>query len=320
MRALVLEGEGQLPVLRDVPQPKPGKSEVLVKIFYSGVNYADTMMRRGFYLQKPQFPFVPGFEFSGLVVETGEAVKNVKPGDRVMGMGRATYAEYTVAAAGGLMPPPSQFTDEQAAAFPVTYLTAYGMLKLPARAQAGETILVHAAAGGVGTATIQLAKRLGLRVVATASSEEKLQLASRLGADVAINYSNADFVGPVLEATGGRGADIVFESIGGDFPRRDIEAAAPFGRIVVFGMASGRLDPPDIGAMFRNSVSVSAFWLFTLAREPAQMAAVARELLSLVEDAQITPVIGKVYPLDQGAQALLDLEARKTSGKLLLKP
>jgi NADPH:quinone reductase len=320
MKAQVLDAENQMPELRDVPQPKPRKGEALVKVSYSGVNYADTMMRRGLYPQKPEFPFIPGFEFSGVVAETGDGVKNVKPGDRVMGTGHNTYAEYTVAGATNLIPVPPSFTDEQAAAFPVVYITAYAMLKLSAHAQAGETILVHAAAGGVGTASVQLAKHLGLRVIGTASSDEKLQTVARLGADVTINYGKQDFVQPVLDATGGRGADIVFESIGGDFLARDIKAAAPFGRIVVFGMASGSIAAPDVAAMFWNSVSVSAFWMFTFAHDSGRLAPLVSELLGIVDSGKIVPVIWKVYPLEQGAQALKDLESRKTVGKVVLKP
>jgi NADPH2:quinone reductase len=320
MTALVLDAEGKLPELREVPVPRPGKGQVLIRVSAAGVNYADTMMRRGFYLQKPTFPFIPGFELSGVVAEAGLGVERPRPGDRVMGTGQSTFAEYALAPAAALMPVPASFTDEQAAAFPVTYLTAFGMLRISANAQPGETILVHAAAGGVGTATIQLAKYLGLRVIAAASSDEKLETARRLGADVAINYSQADFVAPVLEATGQRGADIVFESIGGDFLERDIRAAAPFARVVVFGMASGKQEPPDLAAMFRHSVSVAAFWMVTLIEQPELLARIVAELLSIVEKAKIAPVIGGVYPLEKGAEALLALEARRTIGKLLLKP
>jgi len=306
--------------VREVARPRAGKDEVLVKVAAAGLNYADTMVRRGFYLQKPEFPHIPGLEFSGTVEQTGENIAGVKPGDRVMGMGRATFAEYVAAPAGAVMPAPKRFSDEQAAAFPVVYLTAYAMLRIPARAQAGETILVHAAAGGVGTAAIQLAKMLGLRVIATASSEEKLAVARRLGADVTIDYAERDFVKPTLEATEGRGADIIFESIGGDFPERDIRATAPFGRVVVFGMASGRQGPMDARAMFRHSVSVSAFWLVTLHQEPARFAGIVRELLELVEMGAISPVVGGVYPLEKAAEAFAALESRKTIGKLVLRP
>ncbi len=142
----------------------------------------------------------------------------------------------------------------------------------------------------------------------------------RLGADVTINYRAGDFVQPVLEATNRRGADIIFESIGGNFVERDVAAAGPFGRIVVFGLSSGSLEPPDLGAMFRNSVAISVFWMATLSQAPERLAGVVRELLGIVEAGHIQPVIGAVYPLEKGADALLALESRGTIGKLLLKP
>jgi NADPH:quinone reductase len=320
MRALVLNAEHELPKLQEVPPPRPGEHDVLVKVSASGLNYADTMMRRGFYLSKPHFPYIPGFEFSGVVTETGASVREFNPGDRVMGTAESTFAEFVKAPAALLMRVPDLFTDEEAAAFPVNHLTALGMLRIPAHAQRGETILVHAAAGGVGTATIQIAKHLGLRVIATASTEEKLALARKLGADVTINYQTTDFVGPVMEATGKRGADIIFESIGADFLQRNIQAAAPFGRIIVFGMASGTIADPSLGPMFFNSVSVSAFWVFTLLRYPEMLRKIASELLETVKDGKIRPVIGGVYNLDRATEAIQALESRGSHGKLLLKP
>ncbi|MFN7994250.1 MAG: NADPH:quinone oxidoreductase family protein [Bryobacteraceae bacterium] len=320
MRALVLEAEHELPSVKDVPRPKAGPGQVVVKVAASGLNYADTMMRRGFYLQKPQFPYTPGFEFSGIVEEIAPDVKTVRPGDRVMGTGQGTFAEYATAAPLMLMPVPEGFSDEEAAAFPVVYLTALGMLRLSAKAVAGETILIHAAAGGVGTAAIQLSKHLGLRVIATASSEQKLVLARSLGADVTINYGSGNWVDAVMTATHGRGVDIVFESIGGDFLDRDVQAAAPFGRIVVFGMASGDLPKADVGAMFHHSVSVGAFWMFTLAMNPDLLSAVSRELLEIVRKANIRPVIGKVCSLEEAPGAIQAMEQRRTTGKIILKP
>jgi NADPH2:quinone reductase len=320
MRALVLHAEHELPRLEEMPKPPAAPGRVVVRVSAAGLNYADTMMRRGFYLQTPQFPFVPGFEFSGVVDETGPDVTGLRPGDRVMGTGEGAFAEFAQASPVLLMPVPEGFSDEEAAGFPVVYLTAMGMLRLSARAARGETILIHAAAGGVGTAAIQLSKHLGLRVIATASTDEKLALARSLGADVTINYSTGDFVEPVLAATGGRGADIVFESIGGDFLARDIQAVAPFGRIVVFGMASGQAANPEVGSLFHNSVSVSAFWMFTLALHPELIPGVAQELLDIVRQARIRPVIRGVYPLERAAEAIRAMEARRTTGKIILKP
>src|SRR5262245_6046276 len=144
MRALVLHAENELPVLEDVPIPPAGNGEVVVKVSAAGVNYADTMMRRGFYIQKPTLPFIPGFEFSGVVTQAGLGVTEFKPGDRVMGTGQGAYAEYICAPIATVMHVPENFTDEEAAAFPVIYITSYGMLKISAKAERGETILIHA--------------------------------------------------------------------------------------------------------------------------------------------------------------------------------
>lgn len=318
MRALVLQSENELPHLEEVPNPKPNRGEVLVKVSAAGINFADTMMRRGVYLQKPKFPFIPGFEFSG-VVEQGAEGAAWKAGDRVMGMCSAGYAEYIKVPVAQLMAAPAQFSDEEAAAFPITYLTAMGMLRLNGHAQSGETVLIHAVAGGVGTAATQIAKALGLRVIGTASSEEKLALARKQGADVCINYKTTNFTVPVMEATGNRGVDIVLESVGGDSLARDIEVIAPFGRIIVFGSAGGPSPDPSTGALFKNSAGISAFWLTTLMRETKLLAAVLHELMTLVAKADLRPVVGRVYPLADGATAMRDLESRSTMGKLLLK-
>jgi NADPH2:quinone reductase len=317
MRALVLSAENEMPAIAEIPAPEPRANEVLVKVAACGINYADTMMRRGRYPQRPKFPFIPGFEFSGTVVR-GAGPWN--EGDRVMGLSAACYAEMVSAPASALMPVPVGFSDIEAAAFPVIYLTAMGMLRLSVRAGVGDSILIHAAAGGVGTASIQLAKALGLTVLATAGSDEKLALARSLGADFTANYRKASFVDPVKEFTAGRGVDIVFESIGGDWLARDIEVAAPFARIVVFGAAGGERADPPIDKMYRNSVAVSAFWLQTLLQNQEELNEVLSELIEIVEGRALRPVVGKVYPLEQGAAAWQDMESRRSIGKLLLEP
>jgi NADPH2:quinone reductase len=317
MRALVLPAENTMPELADIPVPNPGPNEVLVKIAASGINYADTLIRRGQYLVRPPFPFIPGFEFSGTVVHGAGPWSE---GDRVMGMGMACYAEMVSAPAAAQMPVPAGFSDLEAAAFPVIYLTAMGMLRLSVRAGEGDSILIHAAAGGVGTAAIQLAKALGLTVLATASSDEKLELARSLGADFTVNYAKESFVEPVKEFTDGQGVDIVFESIGGDFLTKDIEVAAPFGRIVVFGVAGGVRADPSILKLFPNSVSVSAFHLQTMMRNQEGFNEVLSELIDIVERHALRPVIGKIYPFERCAEAWQDMESRRSTGKLLLQP
>jgi NADPH2:quinone reductase len=317
MRASLLVAENTMPSVVEVPTPEAGAGEVLVKVSVSGINFADTMMRRGTYGTKPKFPFIPGFEFSGVVTK---AAGPWSEGDRVMGMGASCYAEYVVAPAAALLPAPAGFSDEEAAAFPVIYLTAMAMLRLLVNAAEGESILITAAAGGVGTASIQLAKALGLTVIAAAGSEHKLALARSLGADLALNYTERDLTEPVKSFTGGRGVDIVFESTGGDALDRDLALAAPFGRIVIFGAAGGPSPDLNVMKLFRNSVSVAGFWLTTLTQNQDVMNAVVGELVELVDRHDIRPVIGGVYDLDQAARAWQDMEARHSTGKLLLKP
>jgi NADPH2:quinone reductase len=315
MRASVLTAENTMPSVQEVPFPEPRAGEVLVKVAAAGINFADTMMRRGTYATKPPFPFIPGFEFAGTVV------KGAGPwgeGDRVMGMGAKCYAEYVAAPAAALMPAPQGFSDEEAAAFPVIYLTAMAMLRLSVNASEGESILITAAAGGVGTASIQLAKALGLTVIATASSEAKLALARSLGADLALNYDASDFDAALKASTDGRGVDIVFESTGGSALERDLAVAAPFGRIVIFGAAAGPMPDLSVMKLLRNSVSVAGFWLTTLIQNQDVMNEVVGELIEIVDRHAIRPVIGKVYTLEEAARAWRDMEARQSTGKLLL--
>ncbi len=321
MKAVIIPAENELPrceTLPDLGPPKEGR--LLVKVAAAGLNYADTMMRRGFYVTKVKFPHVPGLEYSGTIEAAGPETPAWRAGQRVMGLSPGSFAEYVVVDAAGALPVPEKFSLEEAAGFPLVFLTAYPMLVLSAHAQTGETVLVHAAGGGVGTAAIQLAKHLGLRVIACASSDEKLARVRELGADFTINYSQEDFVPLVKQYTSGRGADIVLESIGGDFVRRSVQAAAPFGRIVVFGRASGQAEPLDVAGLYPNSVSVSAFWLVTLAGQAALFQKLAGELMGIIQKSNIRPVIGKIYTFGQAAEAMQALESRGSYGKLVLKP
>ncbi len=320
MKAALLESLNTFPRIVDVPRPEPHRGQYLVHVNAVGVNYADTMMRRGFYVNQPKLPFIPGFEFSGVVEAVGPDLDPQDVGRRVMGFCQSGYAEYVAVASDSCMPVPESYSDQEGAAFPVTFLTAYSMLRLSAHAQKGETILIHAAGGGVGTSAVQLARYLGMTIIGTASEDSKLALARELGAAHTINYIKEDYVKPVLDFTHGRGADIIFEPNGGDQLRRDIEAAAPFGRIVFYGTASGSVEKPDLTTLFQNSVSISAFWMITLTREGKLLNPLVRELLEIVAKSDIRPIIGHVYPLSDVAEALKALESRHTQGKLLLVP
>ncbi len=321
MKALVLRAEGEFPGCEDIPDPgPPGKGELRVKVAAAGLNYADTMVRRGFYIDKPKWPHVPGLEYAGTIDAVGPETAGWRAGQRVMGLSPKSLAEFILVEARGALPVPERFSFEEAAGFPLAFLTAYPILALCARAQRGEAVLIHAAGGGVGTAAVQLSKHLGLRVIACASSDEKLDRVRALGADFTINYSRDDFVRPVREHTGGRGADVALESVGGDFIARTIQAMAPFGRVVVFGMASGRVEPVEPSALYPNSVSVGAFWLVTLAGQPALFQKMAKELLGIIQSSGIRPIIGATYSFAQAAEAIRALESRGTFGKLILRP
>ena len=321
MKAVVLHAEGEFPTCDTVPDPGlPRKGQMQVKVAAAGLNFADSLMRRGFYQPKPQFPYVVGLEYSGVVEAVGPETPGWELGSNVMGMGFGTAAEHIVVEARGALPVPQRFSLEEAAGFPVVFITAFAILTVSGRARAGETVLIHAAAGGVGTAAIQIAKHLGLNVIACASTDEKLQRVRELGADFTINYSRDDFVPLVKQYTSGRGTDIVIESVGRDFVRRSLSCMAPLGRIVIIGRASGPSPPIDSAELFPNCASISAFWLMALTKYPALLAGIIRPLLDLVARSDIRPIIGGIYTCEETGEALRALESRATYGKLVVRP
>jgi NADPH2:quinone reductase len=308
----------------DLPEPAPGEGQVLVKVEVAGVNYADILSRRGVYPLAPPPPFVLGFEVAGSVAALGPKVSGLRVGDRVVGFTAGSaggYAERALAPAAHLFPIPIGVGFEDAAAHFITYNTAYHCLKTRGRIQAGETVLIQAAAGAVGTAAIQLATQWGARVLACASSDEKLAKVKALGADVTINYAATDFVEAAKRATGGRGADVVLESVGGDVFDKSIQALAPAGRLVVFGAASGKPGTVQVPVLQRNNLTVATFSIKgTAAQHPEVLRAGALELLDLLAKGTIRPVIGKVYPLAEAAAAQQHIEGRGSYGKVLLTP
>ena len=230
--------------LEDVEKPRPGAGEALVRIHVAGVNFADTLLRRGRYARQPEFPETPGFEAAGVVEEVGEGVGGALVGRRVAILGgQHCYAEYTVAPAGQLIFLPDQLSLEDGAAFPAQALTAYHMLYTADRVKPGMSVLVHAAAGGVGLQAIQMAKQAGARVFGTTSSEEKAKLARDMGADEVILYNKADFAERIKELTQGRGVDLVLDSVGRATFAGSLKCLAPFGHVILYGAASGLPNP-----------------------------------------------------------------------------
>ena len=324
MKAIKVEEFGEADVLRyvDVECPEPGEGEVLIEVRSAGVNYADTMRRRNQYLEPQDLPFTPGSEVAGTVAEVGEGVDDVAVGNRVVSLlGTGGYAEYAIAPAQGLIPLPEGLDFDRAAAVPLQGLTAYHCIKTSGALKDGESVLVHAAAGGVGTLSVQMAKLLGSgTIIATASSEEKLELARSLGADVLINYAEEDWPEKVREATDGKGADIILEMVGGDFPRKNLECLGVFGRMVVFGAASRERGTIVPAALMNRCHAVVGFYLPQIMRRPDLFVPSLQEVLGWISTGDLKLTIGGTYSLEQANEAHADLEGRQTTGKLLLNP
>jgi len=304
----------------DVPVPVVGPDEVLVKVGAAGVNFADVMQTRGTYDGGPKPPYVAGFEAAGSVVALGEDVTRVAVGDHVIGTGPGAFAEYMVMAADAVVPVPAGWSDEEALGLVLNWATALVSLRL-GQLRAGDFVLIHAAAGGVGQAAVRIARYYGASVIATASAA-KHDVVRRLGADHVIDYGNADLVAEVGRLTDGRGADIVLESVGGDTFRQSVEVARRVtGKVVVIGAAAGEASISNRELNFRHPVHVIGQHLTTTIRHaPELFAKVLAELDELIEAGVYPPGRPTVYDLADGPKALSELEARATVGKLALKP
>jgi NADPH:quinone reductase len=305
--------------LEEVETPTPAQGEVLIKIAAAGVNYADLAQRQGAYLTRTRTPMTMGFEVAGTIEALGPGVSAPPVGTRVIAFVEGGYAEYAVASASTIIPIPENLDFAHAAAFAVQGLTAYQTLRESGRLQPGESVLVQAAAGGVGTLAVQLARLMGAgKVIGTASNEQKLDLVRRLGADAAINYTQDDWVEQVKKATGGRGVDVVLEVVGGDIAGQCLQCIAPFGRLVVIGAASGqRAQFSAIQLMYKN-LSVVGYWLTTWLSRPDRIAAATIELMQYLATGTLQIVVGQTYPLADAAEAHRAIAERRTTGKVVL--
>jgi NADPH:quinone reductase len=324
MKAVRLQEFGGPEVLEivEIERPVPTGREVLVEIKAIGVNYADTARREGQYVVKTPLPFIPGAEIAGVVVAVGEKVTTVKPGTRVVTLIESGgYSEFALADERSLIPLPEQLDFRNAAALPLQGLSAYHVLKTMGRLEKGETVLVHAAAGGVGTLAVQLAKLFGAgKIIATASSAEKLKLARQMGADVLVNYTESNWVEQVLEATGGKGVDVALEMVGGDVFNKTLKCLATFGRLVVFGAASGLQSKMYPSSLMARNQSVIGFFLPQIMRKPELLQPSLVELLTYLGEGKLKLTIGGVFPLEDAAEVHRLLQSRKTTGKLILEP
>jgi NADPH2:quinone reductase len=336
MQALVipsLSGPEAL-TIQDMPEPSPQPGQSIVRGSAGGLNFADLMTTQGGYPGTPAPPLIAGREFAGIEESSGR---------RVMGYTQyAAFAEKVAAFSSMLWPVPHDWTDEQAAAFPVNYFTAYlaywqagmtesamwGQQPSPAlsgvegavqRSATPQRVLIHAVAGGVGTAAVQIGKILGIEMYGTSSSDEKLARVRELGLQHGINYKQHDYEEVVKNLTHGEGVNAVFEMLGGEHTAKSIRCLSAFGRVIQYGTATGKQPQLDLRAMYAKSASVQGLWLTYLSQKPEIMVPAWTQLSAWIGQKKLTPVIGQVFPLNHAVQAYKQLQEGKNYGKLVLK-
>lgn len=299
--------------VQEAPDPHPGPEQVVVKVEACGLNFADLLTARGGYAGTPKPPLIAGREFAGIDVAAGR---------RVMGYTQwAAFAEKTVAQRALLWPVPEGWTAEQAAAFPVNFFTAYfafwkaGLIEKPA----GARVMIHAVAGGVGTAAVQIGKILGVEMYGTSSSEDKLARVRELGLQHGINYKKQDYREAIKDLTQGEGVDAVFEMLGGEHVAKSVKCLREFGRVIVYGAATGETPQLDTRLLYAKGASVHGLWLTYLSQNRSLMAAAWQQLSEWVTAGKLHPVIGKVFPLEQAREAFTLMQEGKNYGKIVLK-
>ena len=304
----------------ELASPKPQPDQVKIAVHACGINFADTLIIQGLYQEKPALPFSPGLEVSGTVLEVGDAVSGLRIGERVIALcGHGGFAEEALAPAASTVPIPASMDFVTAAAFTVAYGTALVGLEHRAHLESGEVLLVHGAAGGVGLAAVELGKQMGATVIATASSEAKLELAASYGADHMINYRDGGFRDRVKELTGGRGADVIFDPVGGEVFDESVRCINWEGRLLVIGFASGTIPKlPTNLTLVKNFSVVGLYWGAYQKRRPEVLTGAWKTLLDWYEQGRLRPCVSRTYPLEQGADALSTMINRQATGKVVV--
>jgi len=324
MRAVLCKeyGPPESLVVEDVASPQPGKGQVKIGVHACGVNFPDTLIIEGKYQIKPEMPFSPGSEVSGEILEIGEGVTGYKPGDRVIGMtGYGGFAEEVVADTQRIMPLPETMDYPTGAGFAMTYGTSYYALKQRGWLMPGETLLVFGASGGVGLAAVEIGKAMGARVIAGASTDEKLQVAKEHGADELLNYSKEKIRDRVKELTDGKGADVIYDPVGGDAFDEAMRCINWDGRLLVIGFTSGRIPQAPANLILLKTISVvGVFWGNFTARDPKTNAENFAQLFRWHAEGKLKPLISAQYPLEKAADALHAILERKVTGKVVLTP
>ncbi|OHC24689.1 MAG: NADPH:quinone oxidoreductase [Pseudomonadales bacterium RIFCSPHIGHO2_02_FULL_60_43] len=313
-------GPAETLVLEEIASPEAKKNEVLLQVHAAGVNFPDTLIIEGKYQFKPPFPFSPGGEAAGIVTAVGEKVSHLKVGDRVMALtGWGSFAEEVAVPGYNVMPIPPSMDFASAAAFGMTYGTSMHALKQRANLQPGETLLVLGASGGVGLAAVEIGKAMGAKVIAAASSAEKLEVAKAAGADELINYSESNLKDEVKRLTGGQGADVIYDPVGGDLFDAAIRSIAWNGRLLVVGFASGRIPELPVNlTLLKGAAVVGVFWGSFAQRQPQDNAANFQQLFAWHAEGKLKPLVSQTFPLEQAAEAINTLGQRKAVGKVVV--
>lgn len=308
-------------VVEDVSSPEIKKNEVLLDVHAAGINFPDTLIIEGKYQFKPPFPFSPGGEASGVISAVGEKVSHLKVGDRVMALtGWGSCAEQIAVPAYNILPMPDAMDFSTAAAFSMTYGTAIHALKQRGALQAGETLLVLGASGGVGLAAIEIGKAMGARVIAAASSAEKLEVARQAGADELINYQDEDVRERLKTLTKGQGVDVVIDPVGGDLFETVFRSIAWNGRMLVIGFASGTIPSLPVNLpLLKGAAVIGVFWGSFAQRQPQDNVANFEQLFAWYSEGKLKPLVSQTFALEDTAQAINTLAARKAVGKLVIK-
>jgi NADPH2:quinone reductase len=312
---------GQL-VVEEVAGREPGPGEVRMRVRAAGVNFPDVLIIQKKYQVQPALPFTPGSEAAGEVISVGEGVTHVKAGDRVIAFsGIGSFAEELLAPADKVVPMPPEMSFEVAAAFTLTYGTSWHAVRDRAALKPGETMLVLGAAGGVGLSAVEIGKAIGARVIAAASTDEKLAICREHGADATINYETEDLREAIKRETGGKGPDVIYDPVGGKFAEPAFRSIGWRGRYLVIGFANGQIPALPLNLMLLKGASVvGVFWGDFTRREPRANLAGMQEMLGWLKEGKLRPHISGTYRLDQVPQALEDMAARKVTGKILIVP
>ncbi|MBN3814586.1 NADPH:quinone oxidoreductase family protein [Paraburkholderia sp. Ac-20347] len=307
--------------IEELPDLVPGAGQVVIDVKAAAVNFPDVLIIENKYQVKPQLPFTPGAEVAGVVRAAGEGVK-LAPGTRVVAyVGNGGFAQQAIAEAGACVPLPEGADFATAAAFTLAYGTSHHAVVDRAALRAGETMLVLGAAGGVGLAAVEIGKALGARVIAAASSEEKLEVCRRFGADATINYTTEDLRERIKALTDGKGPDVIYDPVGGEYAEPAFRSIGWRGRYLVVGFANGEIPKLPLNlALLKGASLVGVFWGDYARREPKNNAAAFAEMVGWIGEGKLKPYVSKRYSLEETAQALKDMASRKVTGKIVIEP